>query len=523
MRRRLARRSLLRTTERDLMPHRTILVPVAVLLALAAGGAAAVAAGPAQPSWDSLSALPVPEWLQDAKFGIYAHWGLYSVPAFGNEWYAKRMYEGRGAVYEHHKKTYGDPSTFGYKDFIARFKAEKFDPAAYADAVAASGAKFAGIAVVHHDGFLLWASKVNRWNAGAMGPKRDVYGDLAKAFRERGLKTIATFHHIRTFDWYLPTNEKVLADARQAGWDLFDPKYADLYWNRFTGTYDAFVKEWDAKVREVINAYHPDVVWFDGGKFQSDEAQNLVLSLLAHYHNQAAARGNEVGVLNKLPTSMTFNFPESYGMLTFEEGRDRPAIVERPWMDDMKISTTSWGYIKGQQYKPANEIVDGLVDRTARGGGLLLSLCPLPDGTLNAPQKETLAAIGAWLKVNGEAIFGTRPWTVHAEGGDAKCLRKRNKHTGWKFDRCDASDIRFTRSKDGKTLYAIALGAAKGPLVIRTLKEGAKAYPGTIGTVQLLGSDAALAWKRTADGLCVEMPAKAPSDHAVALKITPGE
>jgi len=503
------------------MSHRFVLVVSALLVV--AGANAAAAETSVAPTWDALCNLPVPEWLQDAKFGIYAHWGVYSVPAFGNEWYAKRMYQGRGPVYQHHKETYGDPSAFGYKDFIPRFKAEKFDPDAYADAVAACGAKFAGIAVVHHDGFLLWASKVNRWNAGTMGPKRDVYGELAKAFRQRGLKTIATFHHIRTFDWYLPTDEKVLANARKAGWDLFDPTYADLYWNHFTGTYDAFVKEWDAKVREVMDTYHPDVVWFDGGTFQSDEAQGLVLSLLAHYHNQAAARGNQVGVLNKLPTTMQFNFPESYGMLTFEEGRDRPAKVDRPWMDDMKISTRSWGYVQGQTYKPVDEIVDGLVDRTARGGGLLLSLCPLPDGTLNKAQKDILAAIGRWLNVNGEAIFATRPWTVHAEGDDATCLRKRGKHTGWKFDTCDASDIRFTRSKDGRTLYAIALGVPDGPLVIRTLKRGAEAYPGRIGRVTLLGSDAALTWQRTGDALRVTLPQKVPSRDAVALKITPAE
>ena len=211
--------------------------------------------GPFEPTWESLIANETPDWLLDAKFGIYAHWGVYSVPAFETEWYAKRMYDRKSSVYRHHVKTYGDPAEFGYKDLVPLFKAQKFNPDKWAELIERSGAKYAGIAVVHHDGFLLWDSKVNRWNAGKMGPKRDLYGELAAALRRRGLRTIATFHHIRTFNWYLPgtggfgeiKDQTLIDEIKRLGWDLVDPKYADLYWNSVTGKYEDFIAQWQAK------------------------------------------------------------------------------------------------------------------------------------------------------------------------------------------------------------------------------------------------------------------------------------
>lgn len=483
--------------------------------------------GPYQPSWKSLTTHEVPNWLLDAKFGIYAHWGVYSVPAFGNEWYAKRMYDkkDRLGVYDFHRKTYGDPAVFGYKDLVPLFKAEKFDPDGWADLVAKSGAKYAGIAVVHHDGFLLWDSDVNRWNAGNMGPKRDLYGELVQSFRAKGLKTIATFHHIRTFNWYLPgtggfgegSDNRRLAEAKAAGWDLFDPKYADLYWNETTGTYEDFIEEWKAKVKEVADKYQPDVMWFDGGSFQTEESQHHVLEILSYYLNRGAQWGKPVEVLNKLPTSMKFNFPEQFGVLTFEEGRDRVAPVQRPWIDDQKISTFGWGYLKGQQYKSANEILDGLIDRVSRGGGLLLSLCPMADGTINEGQKQVLLKMGQWLSQNGEAIYGSRTWKIPAEGDESKLIKK-GQHPSWKFDNCDASDIRFTRK--GNTLYAIALGwPADRKLLIKTLGTGTKLADGPIRKVTLLGSPSEIEWTHTADGLRVTMPTKRPNEIAYALRI----
>ena len=223
-------------------------------------------------------------------------------------------------------------------------------------------------------------------------------------------------------------------------------------------------------------------------------------------------------MLNKLPVTGQFNFPREYGILTFEEGRDRLGRVERPWIDDMKISNRAWCYIEGQEYKSANEIIDGLVDRVARGGGLLLNFSPKADGTVPDEQKRSMLAVGRWLQTNGEAIFATRPWKIAAEGDETK-LRARQ----WKFGACDASDIRFTRSKDGRTLYAIILGYPKqGHLKIRTLGEQTVIADGGIRNITLLGHDEPLLWKRDAAALEIELPGRInPGEPAYALKIEP--
>lgn len=471
----------------------------------------------------------MPEWLLDAKFGIYAHWSAYAVPAFLTEHYPKRMYEPGTKFFENQVKHWGHPSEFGYKDFIPLFKAERYDPDEWAEFIEASGARYAGLAVVHHDGFLLWDSAVSRWNAKQMGPKRDLYGELVAALRRRGLKTIATEHHIRTFNWYLPGTgafgdgdiARAAEIVREQNYDLGDPAYADLYWNSLTSTYEEFMRVWRAKLVEVIDKYRPDVLWFDGGDFQGNESEKTVLDVLAHYHNQAAERGQEVEVLNKLPGNMKFNFPERYGILTFEEGRDRPAQVARPWIDDMKISDIGWGYVAGQKYKTGGEIVAGLIDRVARGGGLLLNLSPMADGTIPAGQKNALLEVGAWLKVNGEAIYNTRPWTIHAEGDEAK-LRAPGEHPKWTFTNVGTSDVRFTQPKNGGAIYAISLAWPKDAqsILIKSINE--QTLPGSISSVTLLGHEGDLKFRRGADGLHVDLPsppATAEGGCPFALKI----
>ena len=476
----------------------------AILFLLAAAGSAAY-----DPNWDSLKRHPVPEWLQDAKFGIYAHWGVYSVPAYANEWYARRMYDPKDAkgTYEHHRKTWGTQDKFGYKDFVPMFKAEKFNPDQWAAVIRQSGARYAGIAVMHHDGFALWRSKVNRWNAGQMGPQRDLYGDLVKSLRAGGLKIIATEHHMRTFNWYLPA-EKFVEEQRKMHFDLYDPRYADLYWNQYTSTKAQFTTQWKAKLFEVIDNYRPDVLWFDGGDFLSNDVAGTVTSVLAHYLNQV---GREAQVLNKFAGNRQFNFPREFGMLTFEAGRDRGPSVDRPWTDDLSIGKNSWGFIQGLELQKPAEVILGLVDRVSRGGGLLLSLAPMANGEIPADQQALLREIGDWLKVNGEAIYGTRPWKVAGEGSTEKLMYDRNGHTAWRFDNCTAEDIRFTRK--GANLYAIALGwPANGKLVIKTLATQ------PVSTVTMLGVGP-VTWTRSPEGLVLALPVKKPSNYAYAFRI----
>jgi len=475
-----------------------------------------------QPTWESLIQHEVPGWLQDAKFGIYAHWGLYSIPAFGREYYGRDLYnkDNQNNIYQHHLEIYGGPEKFGNKDFIPLFKAEKFNPDEWADIIKKSGAKYAGIAVVHHDGFGLWDSDVNKWNVGKMGPKRDIYGELVKSFRNQDLKIIATFHHLRSFNWYLPRNKKHLEEARQNGWDLFDPQYADFYWNEYTSTFYEFMKAWRAKVFEVTEKYQPDILWFDGGKFRENSSENDVTSFLSYYYNKSLEWGKDVEVLNKLPTSRKFNFPREFGMLTFEGGRDRPEFVDRPWIDDEKIGISSWGYIEGLEYREVNHLIDGLVDRVSRNGGLLLSLSPKGNGEIPQEQKDILLAIGKWLNVNGEAIYGTRPWKIQAEGSFEKLKGDSDSrgHLKWRYENCTSEDIRFTTKSN--ILYAIALDWSKNnKITIKSLGTNTGNNIPNINFISMLGSQTTLTWTRNETGLTIELPDLKPCEHAFVFKI----
>ena len=491
---------------------------VVIAVATVLFGASAVRA--AEPTWESLRHEPA-EWLLDAKLGIYMHWGVYCVPAYKGVLYGKLMYQPGNATYKHHMETYGDPKDFPYDKFVPMFKAEKFDAAAWAKIIKASGAKYAGMAVVHHDGFLLWASKVNRWNVGNRGPKRDCYGELVKALRAEGLKTVATFHHLRTYNFYLPgagffgenLSRQAAGIVKKRGWSLADPNFNDLYWNELAGgKYDDFLKEWDAKVREVIDNYRPDVIWFDGGPFRISATEKYTLELLAHYQDAARRRGQQVEVLNKLPTTMKFNFPRDYGVLTFEEGRDRDTDEPRPFVDDMRIGDHGWCHIEGQKYKTANEVIDGIIDRTARGGGTLLNISPRADGTIPDAQVKTLRGIGAWLKVNGEAVFVTRPWKIHAEGDQQKLKFYKR---WWHFSKCDGSDIRFTRSKDLTKLYVIVLGWPEGgKLRVKSLGEKTRLADGPVKSLTLLDGGKQAQWTRDAVGMAITMPEGTAKDKA---------
>lgn len=478
-----------------------------------------------EPTWESLSGNEIPEWLMDAKFGIYAHWGVYSVPAFETEWYGKKMYEIGSTVYDRHVKTYGDPSVFGYKEFIPRFHAEKFNPKDWAEIIKQSGAKYAGFAVVHHDGFCLWDSKFTRWNSMNMGPKRDLYGDLVKELRKKDLKVIATFHNLSTFNWYLPwianfyskPDSSKRKEYENKNWDIFDPEFGDIYWNDEIGSSKkVFIKEWRNKVTEVIDAYKPDLLWFDGGVFQDETSVSDVQELLCYYYNKQKEWIKPVVVLNKLAGSKQFNFPKNFGMLTFEEGRDRLADESRPWIDDMKISDKAWCYIEGQNYKSANEIIDGLIDRVSRGGGLLLNLSPKADGTIPESQKTILREVGDWLKVNGEAVFESRPWKIHAEGPQDKFLTKDN-HPKWTFtDNCNSGDVRFTLK--GNVLFVIALGWPDDMhLQIRSINSQQNILTGAIKKVSLLGSSGRVEWSVEIDGTHIVLPEKL-NDIALVLK-----
>jgi alpha-L-fucosidase len=483
---------------------------VALASSLGLGRPGAVGQGPLAfaPTWESLAQHRTPRWYADAKFGIYFHWGLYSVPAFGSEWYSRNMYQPDKAEHRHHVETFGPVDRFGYKDFASRFTAERFDPAAWAALFEEAGARFAGPVAEHADGFSLWDSRVNPWNAAHVGPKRDLVGALERAIRRRGLKFVTTFHHQWLWGWY----STPLARA-----DVRDPANGRFYGPVLPpGAFDferpdpkptaAFEETWRTKLLEVIDRYKPDVVYLDSRAGIIDGSFRQ--AFLAHYYNEAHRQGREV-----VMTYKNADFPKGTGVVDIEQGR-MASIANEPWQIDDTIDWESWAYLERPRYKPTARLVHELVDVVSKNGTLLLDIGPRPDGTIPEPIVERLRGIGAWLRVNGEAIYGTRPWTAYGEGpteiapgtfGEAKTPDFTSR------------DIRFTTK--GPILYAIVLGWPEdGRLLVRSLgTSGAGAR--RIRTVQVLGHRGRIDWDQQADGLFVQLPTEKPSDYAVAIKI----
>jgi alpha-L-fucosidase len=426
------------------------------------------AGGKWKADWDSLSKHEIPEWFKDAKFGIYAHWGVYSVPAHVNEWYPRRMYRpGDRGVFEHHRQTYGDQSKFGYKDFVPMFTAQKFDAQAWADLYEKAGAKFAGPVAEHHDGFSMWASKVNRWNVRDMGPKRDITGELVAALRQRDIKIIASFHHAFNIQGYYTPGE---------GWDTTDPQYADLY-GRFKDRTLAHDR-WLIKLKEAIDAYQPDQIWFDFGlRSIPDEYKR---KMAAYYYNHESKWDKPVIITRK-----GNHLPEGVGALDIERGK-MTGMGNALWQTDDSVATNSWCWVTGLNLKSPKELIHELIDIVSKRGVLLLNVCPKADGTIPDDQRKQLLAMGDWLKVNGEAIYATRPWIIHGEGPN---LLDRGRGLGGHRQeqvQFTAEDIRYTRSKDGKRVYAIALGRPENQLTLTTVRVVAA---GQKAKVTQLGSD----------------------------------
>jgi len=448
--------------------------------------------------WDSLKEhKAAPDWFRDAKFGIYFHWGVYTVPAFGNEWYPRNMHRKGRPEYRHHIKTYGDPSEFGYHDFVPMFKAEKFNADKWAELFKQAGARFAGPVAEHHDGFSMWASKVTPWNAKDMGPKRDVTGELAAAIRKRGMHLVTSFHHARNRTWY----------PRVKGWPTTsnDPKLQMLYGNMPA---EQFNEMWLAKLTEVIDKYRPDMIWFDSRLEDVPELYHK--DFLAYYFNKADKWGKEVMVTYK-----GRDLPREIGVEDFEKGRMN-RITEYPWLTDDTISHGSWCYTHNLKIKSTRYVLGVLIDIVSKNGQLLLNISPKADGTIPINQRQVLLGIGEWLQKYGEAIYGTRPFVVFGEGPTR--LKK-----GGEFVRekllYKPEDIRFTTK--GNTVYAIQLGwpGARHQTLLKSFSEKQRQKSLKIKSVTMLGSDEKIAWSLRKDGLAVTSPISAPDKMAVVYKI----
>ena len=477
-----------------------------------------MAPGPVQPNWESLrTTYKVPDWFRGAKFGIFMHFGIFSVPAHGNEWYEKFLYaggddsvlkvlggndlalgvnKGPKSTRAWHTQHFGPVEKFGYKDFIPMFKAEHFDADAWATLFQKAGARYVMPGAQHHENFAMWDSKVTPFNSMQMGPKRDIIGELAVAVRKHGMKLGVANHGIENFEFINPPLE--LADKMKAEKvDLFDSKWADFYnyADRSNAAMKRFLVNWYERNVELIDKYQPDLIYFDNGVDQR-HIDPLKLEIAAYYYNRAKSWGKEVSFTTKkaaFAPSGT-NTKTIASILDFEGGPP-DGIRGGSWVVDRPIGTSSWGYVDGLKANSPETVIGWLVDTVSKNGTLLLNVSPKADGTIPQDQQDTLLAVGKWLATNGEAIYDTHAWT--------------------KFEEKGKDHIYFTVK--GDLLYAIVMGKTAGTeIAINSLPEGGPA--GTVRSVAMLGGGS-LNYKQNSAGLSITSPGSSERHEAFVLKI----
>jgi alpha-L-fucosidase len=503
-----------------------------------------------QPTWESLAAhYECPTWFRDAKFGIWAHWGPQCEPEHG-DWYARSMYETNSANFKSHLAEYGHPSTNGFKDIIRRWQAEKFNPdellAFYKDC----GAKYFMALANHHDNFDNYNSKHQPWNSVALGPQKDLIGGWAKAARKHGLRFAVSVHATRAWSWYEPAQRAdkdgplagvpydgklTKADGKGLWWDGLDPQ--DLYtqnhtpgtklnwdWDAAKGSSipdKAYLEKFFRRTKQLWDDYHPDQIYFDDTVLPFHGiTDDIGLRLAAHFYNSSIRRhGKNEAVMN----GKQLNAQQRQAMVYDIERGKAAGILPFAWQTDTCIG--SWHYdreiFNQHRYKTAAQVVPMLVDIVSKNGNLMLSVPVRRDGTIDEDERKIVGEIGVWLKVNGEAIYKTRPWKIYGEGPSTTVAEK-GQFDGQKDTHSKpftAEDIRFTQSKDGKTLYAFVLAwPAEGKVTIKSLAENSPHWPGRIGSVRLLGGGQ-LNFTRDAGGLTIAFPEKKPDEIAFALKI----
>ncbi len=504
---------------------------IALRRSLALTADLSIAPGPYQGTRESLTAYRVPDWFADAKFGIWSHWGPQSSIEYG-DWYARLMYIQGSDQYNYHVKNYGHPSKVGYKDLIPQFKAARWDPDHLMDLYVKAGAKYFFSMGVHHDNFDMWNSKYQpRWNAAATGPKKDIVGIWKTAARKRGLRFGVSEHLSNSFDWFAPAHTSD-ASGPLAGvpYDGTLLAYADLY-HYYTGMPADFIKtakdmgrvapdrwklEYFNRIKDLIDQHQPDILYTDGG-IPFDE---YGLSLVAHLYNTSAAIHN--GKVEAIYESKTATDCITGTCALDRERGVLDAISPKPWQTDTCIG--EWHYKRGVNYKSAKKVIDLLVDIVSKNGNLLLNF-PLPNsGELDADELVTLNGITAWMAINSEGIYATRPWKIYGEGPSTRVVIAPN---GKEFDPNEgkkpdltAEDIRYTTK--GHIIYAFLQGWPSSTATIPALATTSPQNPPRITSAHLLGYSEPLRFTQETTGLKVTFPANPIPTGAigVTLKLT---
>ena len=489
-------------------------------------------AGPFQPTWDSLEQYECPEWYRDAKFGIWNHWSPQCVPEDG-DWFGRNIYVDDQAQHRYFVEHYGHPSRFGYKELCSQWTLLNWQPDELMDLYSRAGARLFVALANHHDGFDTWNSAHHPWNAQNVGPRRDVIGTWAKAARDRGLKFGVTVHQARNWWWFqvahgadrtgpsagVPYDGRLtLADGKGQWWDGLDPQR--LYGPKHPA--DAlpdvsYVKNFYDRTRDLIDQHDPDLLYFDDSLLPLGWGG---MSIGAYFYNRRLARhGAADAVLNvkNVPPNL-----RKAVVADIERGLSSE-ILPNPWQSETCIG--EWHYQRRLFEKPGEyggylhpaDAIHWLADTVSKNGTFILNIPGKPDGTIDSKERRIVEEIGAWMRINGEAIYATRPWKIYGEG---PVTIKEGSFQGNSIQRVSAKDIRYTRNKAGTVVYAIALGWPEGEMRLASLGTAAATKAGRVEHVELLGTDQRLVWKQTASALQVTLPGHRPTvDYAPALKI----
>lgn len=466
--------------------------------------------------WSSLSNHKTPDWFTEYKFGIFIHWGIYSVPAFGNEWYSRSMYDPSHREFEHHRKTYGDQNVFGYKDFIPMFQAEHFDATAWVKLFEQSGAKYIMPVAEHHDGFAMYDTEWNRWNAAKMGPCKNIIGELKEACNAYGLNFCASTHRAEHY-FFMNMGRTFDSDVNDEGYaDFYGPAYYSKEFHSDTlhattadtysiGPDEAWLQDWLVRTCELIDRYQPKMLYFDWW-IHNHAYKQYLKKLTAYYYNRANEWGEEVTINYKHEA-----FPPTVATFDIERGA-LVGISPIPWQTDTAIGIHSWGYTNDNVFKTSRQIICDLIDIVSKNGNLLLNIGPKPDGTITEEETKVLLDVGAWLKTNGEGIYGTTYWNVFGEG-------EVNAEEGFFKDNDEKQftprDFRFTYKRG--FLYAFHMNPTS-TAQIRTLAKR-KTPDFIIRSVSLLGSTEPIAFDRNETCLDITLPDGVNTDLPVCYKI----
>lgn len=442
--------------------------------------------------------IDTPQWLKDAKFGIYTHWGVYSVHACGpnTTWYAHHLYKGGEKERKHFEEHFGPFGPNGYTDLIPRLTAAQFDADQWAELFHNAGARFAGPVAIHHDGFAMWKTSTTPFNAWDMGPKRDVVGELEKAFRAKGMRFLTAFHHAENY-WFL---------ANMPGTDAVKPENEYLFSKEGKWPFEKHCKLWLNQCDEVFEQYHPDMIYFD---FWIKNIPDVWKQKMMEHYLQTAEKH---GIAPALCYKNQDMIPGS-GLIDLEQG-SFSTLRYHTWITDTTVDNgEAWGYMEGTGYKSGTELIHYLIDNVSKNGYMLLNVGPRPDGTIPLEAQTPLLEIGAWLRTNGEAIYETHPWYIHGEG--PTLMTKEGMFSESEKHHYTPEDIRYTAKDD--CIYAMILARPKQEILLHEV--AGNLIPGEILSVQLLGYDRPLTFSHEGELLKVTFPAVAVYQPAYTLKI----